>query len=115
MTRTLLAVPLLLVAACNPTASEIESTLAARGIAPKQASCVARELDGRLAERDWRLLAELAGDTMRDKDEWRDMTLGEMQDKLARISDSRVVATLLRAGIGCAVLEGLDAPRRATL
>lgn len=110
MTSRLFAIAALgLLAACNPTASEIESTLVSRGFKAAEAACVARELDGRLQERDWRMIAEVAGDTMRTEDEWKDMTIGEIGDKLTRLGDSRLMATLLRAGMGCALL-GNESP-----
>lgn len=106
MKRLLFALPLLALAACNPSASEIEGVLTSRGFGQKESACVARELGGRLQERDWLLIAEVAGDTMRTPDEWRDMTVGEIGDKLTRLGDTRLISTLMRAGMGCALLDG---------
>jgi hypothetical protein len=99
-------VPLVLLGACNPSASEIESGLVMRGMEPAQATCMAGQLAGRLDERDWNMLAELAGDTMRTREEWEDMTVGDITDKLTRLGDTQLMGTLLRAGMGCAILEG---------
>lgn len=116
MQRTLIVMSaLLLLGACNPTAADVEAALTARGFSPRESACVARELDGRLNERDWNTIAEVAGDTMRTSDEWRDMTIGEIGDKLQRIGDARLVSTLLRAGVGCALLGDDHRRRSATL
>jgi hypothetical protein len=106
--KTLLPLlPLLaLLTACNPSAKEVETALVDRGFGARESACVARELDGQLDARDWRVIAEVAGDTMRTQEEWRDMTIGEIGDKLQRVGDSRLIATLLRAGLGCALIGG---------
>lgn len=113
--RPLILLPLLvLVASCKPTAPEIESALVGRGFGVGESACMARELAGRLTERDWRMIAEVAGDTMRTGDEWRDMTIGEIGDKLMRLGDTQLISTLMRAGMGCALL-GDDRKSAATL
>lgn len=106
---------LVLLAACNPDAAEIESALTERGFGASESACMARELAGRLDERDWRMIAELAGDSMRTEDEWRDMTVGEISSKLARLNDTRLIATLMRAGMGCAILSEPRVASRTTL
>lgn len=113
--RWLAVSPLILLAACNPTASEVESVLMTRGFDKAEASCVAHELEGRLTESDWRMIAEVAGDTMRTDEEWKDMTIGEIGDKLSRLSDTRVAGTLLRAGIGCMILTDGSGDRARSL
>ena len=116
MQRLVLALPALaLLAACNPSAKEVETALVDRGIGRSEAACIARSLDGKLDERDWRVVAEVAGDTMRTNAEWRDMTIGEIGDKLQRIGDSRLIGTLLSAGVGCALIEGGGRIRSARL
>ena len=110
-TRLFAIAAFVLLAGCNPTASEIEGTLVSRGLGTVEAACVARELDGRLQEKDWRMIAEVAGDTMRTPEEWKDMTIGEMGEKLNRLGDTRLISILLRAGMGCALL-GDDRPLR---
>ncbi len=103
--RALLLLPALgLLAACNPSSGEIESALLSRGLGKQEAGCVARELGGKLQERDWLLIAEVAGDTMRTPEEWKDMTIGEVGDKLMRLGDARLISTLMRAGLGCSLL-----------
>ena len=113
--RALLLMPAFgLLAACNPSSAEIESALLSRGFGKQESACVARELGGKLRERDWLLIAEVAGDTMRTPDEWRDMTIGEVGDKLTRLGDTRLISTLMRAGMGCALL-GSERVAGATL
>lgn len=115
MRRALAILPALgLLAACNPSNAQIESALLSRGFGKQESACMARELAGRLQERDWLLIAEVAGDTMRTQDEWRDMTVGEIGDKLTRLGDTRLMSTLMRAGMGCALL-GSDRVAGATL
>lgn len=107
MPRALALLPALgLLAACNPSNAQIESVLLSRGFGKQESACVARELSGKLQERDWLLIAEVAGDTMRTQDEWRDMTVGEIGDKLTRLGDTRLISTLMRAGLGCSLLSG---------
>jgi hypothetical protein len=114
MRRLVLLLPAALLAGCNPTAEDVESALVSRGFGTTEAACVGRELAGRLSERQWRAIAEVAGDTMRTDEEWRDMTVGEIGDKLTRVGDPQLIGTLLRAGMGCALLGGERRERVAT-
>ncbi len=102
--RFLIFPGLLALAACNPSAEDIESALSARGFDNAQATCAARELNGRLGEREWNLIAEFAGDMMRSGEEWKDLTVREVTSKLVRLGDAQLIETLLRTGMGCALL-----------
>lgn len=92
-------------AGCKPAAEDIEFALIARGFSDAEATCVATGLEP-LDDHDWQMLAELFGDTQRPAEDWQDVTVGELQGKLIRLKDTRVLGVLLRTGLGCALMHG---------
>ncbi|MGB3723763.1 MAG: hypothetical protein WA979_13225 [Pacificimonas sp.] len=90
--------------ACKPTSADIELMLGARGMNSAQAACIGDGLQV-LTEDDWRTLAGLAADFGKSEEEWKQFTLADLQAKLFQLKDERLMGTLLRTGLGCAVMH----------
>jgi len=94
----------LALSACASPEARIADKLMDYGFDRPTATCVGRELEDRLSNRQLRTLANLAADISREGRDVRDMSVRELADRVRRTGDPELFAVLTRAGIGCAVL-----------
>ena len=100
-----LPVAALALGACKPTAEDIELALGAHGVPQAQAQCIGTGLEP-LDENAWNKIGALALEAMQDQAAIERMTLGEVTAKLQTLNDPQLVGTLVRTGLGCAMMHG---------
>ncbi|MBV7257901.1 hypothetical protein KCG44_14035 [Pacificimonas sp. WHA3] len=96
---------LVLTTACRPHPDAVEMMLGAKGLSAEQASCVATGLD-RMSDDDWATLAALAVDAGMSRDDFENMTIGDLKARLALLGDGQLVMTVMRTGLGCMIMYG---------
>lgn len=91
---------LLALAACATPSRRISDKLVELGLPATQASCVGDSLQERLSLTQLRRLQELS---RTEGVEPRQITLGQIADRLRDPGDRALVGEIVRAGVGCAL------------